>query len=91
MRGVQCGGTRRKAKLETRNQKLEMGKAKKRHDPDRSPRQGPGRVGRAFEFGFLVPRAWSARAAERGLRGVNQGAQGRIDGLLVREILSDVR
>ncbi len=33
----------------------------------------------------------SARAAERPLRRVNQGAQGRIDGLLVREILSDIR
>ena len=32
-----------------------------------------------------------ARAAERPLRRVNQGAQGLIDGLLVREILSDVR
>ncbi len=40
---------------------------------------------------FLVPHAWSARAAERALRGVNQGAQGRIDGLLVGEILGDVR
>ena len=34
---------------------------------------------------------YSARAAERPLRRVNQGAQGLIDGLLVREILSDVR
>lgn len=33
----------------------------------------------------------SAHAAERPLRRVNQGAQGLIDGLLVREILSDVR
>jgi hypothetical protein len=33
----------------------------------------------------------SASAAERRLRRVNQGAQGRLDGLLVEEILGDVR
>ena len=33
----------------------------------------------------------SASAAERRLRRVNQGAQGRLDGLLVGEILGDVR
>jgi hypothetical protein len=40
---------------------------------------------------FLVRHARSARAAERLLHHRNQGAQGRIDGLLVREILSNVR
>jgi len=39
----------------------------------------------------LVGRACSAGAAERFLRRVDQGAQGGIDGLLVGEILSDVR
>jgi hypothetical protein len=34
---------------------------------------------------------WSARAAERALCGLNQGAQGGIDGLLVGEMLSDGR
>src|SRR5260370_34659385 len=34
---------------------------------------------------------WSARAAERFLRRVDQGAQGGVDGLLVGKILSDVR
>ena len=35
--------------------------------------------------------AHSVRAAERPLRHANQGAQGRIDGLFVREIRSDIR
>ena len=33
----------------------------------------------------------SAGAAERALRGMNQAAQGLIDGLLVWEVLGDVR
>ena len=33
---------------------------------------------------------WSAGPAERALRGVNQVAQGSIDGLLVGKMLSDV-
>jgi hypothetical protein len=40
---------------------------------------------------FLVPHAYSTRGAERPLGHVNQGTQGRIDGLLVREILRDIR
>jgi hypothetical protein len=47
--------------------------------------------GAAFEFVFCVHHACLARATERPLGHVNQGAQGGIDGLLVREILSDVR
>src|SRR5713101_8607901 len=68
---------------ETRNQKLEMrsgnrcgGKSATNRDSSRS---------------FGMTRDGSARAAERPLRRVNQGAQGRIDGWLVGEILSDVR
>ncbi len=38
-----------------------------------------------------MTRDGSARAAEGPLRGVNQGAQGRIDGLLVGEIFGDIR
>lgn len=41
--------------------------------------------------GLLITHASSARAAVRGLGSANQGAQGRIDGLLVGEIGSDVR
>jgi hypothetical protein len=36
-----------------------------------------------------LPLLWLAGAAERPLGRVNQGAQGRIDGLLVGEMLGD--
>ena len=47
--------------------------------------------GAAFDLVFSCSSCVSARAAERPLGHVNQGAQGCIDGLFVGEILGDVR
>ena len=57
------------------------------------PNLGAQHVGftcEAFDL-FFSSGVLSASAAERRLRRVNQGAQGRLDGLLVGEILGDVR
>ena len=45
----------------------------------------------AFDFIFSLFFTHVQRGEKWPLRRVNQGAQGRIDGLLVREILSPVR
>ncbi len=86
---MQCCGTQRR--IETGNLKLEIGKEEKALSRQESPTGSGVGMDRLLSLFFFVRDAYSARAAERPLRHVNQGAQGRIDGLLVRKVLSNVR